>query len=105
MTMTGLPNPWGQAFDKIATQIVDEWLAELGIKVKFETASQICNYFKTGMIDGKKAIQLIMQLGYTRRQALRMISLCYLRKIPKTLQTFPAPGTKEYQQMQQAIES
>lgn len=103
--MATIQNPFQQSLEKVAEHLVDEWLAELGIKVKFETASQICNYFKTGMIDGKKAIELIMQLGYTRRQSLRMISLCYLRKIPKTLQTFPAPGTKEYQQMQQAIES
>lgn len=103
--MATTTNPFQQDVTKVAEALVDEWLAELGIKVKFETASQICNYFKTGMIDGKQALRLIKQLGYTQRQAVRMLSLCYLRKIPKTLQTFPAPGTKEYQQMEDAINS
>lgn len=98
-------NPVEQALDAVAKALVDEWLAELGVKVKFESASQICNYFKTGMISGQDAVGLIKQLGYTQKQALRMISLCYLRKLPTTLTTFPAPGTPEYRAMGRAIES
>lgn len=103
--MASRQNPVESDLEKVAEQMVDDWLADLGIKVKYETASQICNYFKTGMIDGKMAIRLIKQLGYTQRQALRMISLCYLRKLPKTLQDMPKPGTKEYKAMEDAIDS
>lgn len=99
------PNPIAQDLEKLAGQIVDEWLAELGVKVKFESASQICKYFKDGQITGRHAITLIKQLGYTQKQALRMISLCYLTKTPSTLQTVPAPGTKEYKAMEDAINS
>lgn len=96
-------NPVAQSLQKVAEAMVDEWLAELGIKVKFESASQICNYFKTGMISGTDAMTLIMQLGYTRKQALRMLSICYLKTLPKTLQTFPAPGTADYKKMSDAL--
>lgn len=103
--MASLPNPVAQDLDKLAQQIVDEWLAELGVKVKFETASQICKYFKDGQITGRQAISLIKELGYTQQQALRMISLCYLTNIPKTLQIQPKPGSADYQKMQDAINS
>lgn len=95
--------PVPQPISAVVNELVSEWLAELGIQSKFETAAQACNYFKTGIMTGKEAIGLIMEAGYTRKQAVRMLSLCYLRKIPKTLQTMPPVGSKEYQQMEQAI--
>lgn len=97
------PNPLQTDLNKVAEQIVNEWLAELGVKTKFEAASQICRYFKDGQITGRQAIALVKELGYTQAQALRMISLCYLTKLPKTIQTMPRPGTKEYKQMEDAI--
>jgi hypothetical protein len=106
--MMPLPQPppgLKSVLDTVAKNLIDEWLAELGIQTKFETAAQACNYFKTGIMTGKEATALIMEAGYTRAQATRMLSLCYLRKIPKTLQTMPRPGTKEYQQMEQSLNS
>lgn len=94
-------NPLQQA----ANAMAEAWFAEFLVKPKQESASQICNDFKVGLITGRQALQLLMQLGYNSATAQRILSICYLRKLPKTLQTMPAPGTKDYQKMQDALES
>ena len=85
--------------------MVDFWDQLKQQKPKQETASQICKDFQTGLISGKQAIDLLMQLNYTRSAAMRILSICYLTNVPKTLQKAPAPGTSAYQKMQDALNS
>lgn len=83
--------------------MVSGWLAQIFVKPKVETASQICTDFKAGLITGREALMALRGLGYSAQAAMRILSICYLRKLPKTLQTMPRPGTKEFQAMQDAL--
>lgn len=96
------------AIDPVAKQIeavLDGWLAEIFPKPKQESASQICTDFKLGLITGRQAQQMLVGLGYSYQAALRILSICYLRQLPRTLQAMPAPGSADYKKMQDALES
>lgn len=95
----------GKLEDQAIKTLLDEWKLLKQATPKQETAAQICQEFKTGLITGKQALAALTGLGYTSQTAQKILSLCYLRKLPSTLQTMPAPGTAAYAQMQQALDS
>lgn len=92
-------DPVTQAVDAM----VSGWLAEFFVKPRLETASQICSDFKQGLLSGREALASLRQLGYSARSAQNILSICYLRKLPKTMAVMPKPGTKEYVAMQDAL--
>lgn len=94
-------DPVTQAID----QMVSGWLAEFFVKPKLESASQICSDFKQGLLSGREALAGLRQLGYSARSAQNILSICYLRKLPKTMAVMPKPGTPDYTKMQEALNS
>lgn len=94
-------DPVTQAIDSM----VQGWLAEFFVKPRLETASQICSDFKQGLLSGREALAGLRQLGYSARSATNILSICYLKNLPKTMKVMPKPGTTDYQKMQDAINS
>lgn len=94
-------DPVTQAVDAM----VQGWLAEFFVKPRLETASQICSDFKQGLLSGREALAGLRQLGYSARSATNILSICYLKNLPKTMKVMPKPGTKDYQTMQDALNS
>lgn len=96
------------ATDPVAQAVnsmVEGWLAEFFVKPRLETASQLCSDFKQGLISGREALAGLRQLGYSARSAQNILSICYLKNIPKTMKVMPKPGTPDYQKMQDALNS
>lgn len=84
--LTNLKLPLARVNDVLA-----EWRCLRASKSKQEAAAQICLYFRTGIVTGAQAVVLLKQLGYNTAQARRMLSLCYIRKLPKTIDTGKLP--------------
>lgn len=85
--------------------MVEGWLAEFFVKPRLETASQICADFKQGLLSGREALAGLRQLGYSARSATNILSICYLKNLPKTMKVMPKPGTPDYTKMQDALNS
>jgi hypothetical protein len=89
----GALNELGVGADQV-TELIAEWNCLKKSTPKHESAANICAYFKTGIIGGDQAARLLRGLGYTAMQARRILSLCYLRPLPKNTQHMPDPGTE-----------
>lgn len=87
-----------------AGSIMREWKCRQKAKPKTETAAEVCNEFRSGLITGKQAQGLLRALGYTAPQARRILSLCYLQTPPKTRRFRPAPGSPADTAMQTALD-
>jgi len=81
-----------------------EWSCQLKVADKQETAANICEEFRAGLITGRQAQQLLRQQGYSGPAARRILSLCYLRVMPKTRHARPLPGSQADTAMQQALD-
>lgn len=88
-----------------AGSIMREWKCRQKAKPKTETAAEVCNEFRSGLITGKQAQGLLRALGYTAPQARRILSLCYLQTPPKTRRFRPAPGSPADTAMQTALDN
>ena len=71
--------------------LVADWRCVKAQKSKVETAAQICTMFRVGLLTGQQAQRLLMGNGYTAGQSRRILALCYIRKLPKTLQVDKLP--------------
>jgi hypothetical protein len=70
-----------QAQDKF----IEEWSCVRDSKSKVESASMICTAFKVGLIAARDAVKALGQLGYNRVQARRILAICGIRSLPKTI--------------------
>ena len=70
-----------QAQDKF----IEEWTCVRDSKSKVESASMICTAFKVGLIAARDAAKALGQLGYNRAQARRILAICGIRSLPKTI--------------------
>lgn len=84
-------------------ELLNEWDCIRAQTTKQETATEICGMFKAGIITGREALDAIKRSGYTFQQATKILSLCYLKPMPKGLKAMPKPGTPEFVAMQEAL--
>lgn len=84
-------------------ELLNEWDCIRAQTTKQETATEICGMFKAGIITGREALDAIKRSGYTAQQATKILSLCYLKPMPKGLKSMPKPGTPEFTAMQEAL--
>lgn len=72
--------------------LIKDWNCIKSNRTKQETATSICLYFKTGLLSGPDAQTALVQLGYTKAQARRILATCYIRKLPKTYDVSKLPA-------------
>lgn len=72
-------------------ELLNEWDCIRASRSKQESAALICLYFKVGLITGDVAQDLLINLGYTKARARRILATCYIRKLPKTVQPEKLP--------------
>lgn len=79
----------------IPAETQSDWIRDVRClksqKSKVETAAQICQFFRVGLITGSQAKKMMGSIGYTANQASRILALCYIRKLPKTLEVNKLP--------------
>jgi hypothetical protein len=66
-------------------KFIEEWTCVRDSKSKVESASMICTAFKVGLIAARDAVKALGQLGYNRVQARRILAICGIRQLPKTI--------------------
>jgi len=66
-------------------KFVQEWTCIRDSKSKVESASMICTAFKLGLLTARDAVKALGQLGYNRVQARRILAICGIRQLPKTI--------------------
>jgi hypothetical protein len=72
-------------------QVMTEWLCLKGARSKQESAAQICLMFRVGLLTGAQSSSLLVELGYTKIAAKRILALCYIKKLPKTIEPDKLP--------------
>jgi hypothetical protein len=66
-------------------RLIEEWSCVRDSKSKVESASMICTSFKLGLVTARDAVKALGQLGYNRVQARRILAICGIRQLPKTI--------------------
>jgi len=66
-------------------KFIQEWTCIRDSKSKVESASMICTAFKLGLVTARDAVKALGQLGYTRVQARRILAICGIRSLPRTI--------------------
>jgi len=66
-------------------KFIADWTCIRDSKSKVESASMICTAFKLGLITARDAVKALGQLGYNRVQARRILAICGIRSLPKTI--------------------
>jgi hypothetical protein len=66
-------------------KFIEEWTCVRDSKSKVESASVICTSFKLGLVTARDAAKALGQLGYNRAQARRILAICGIRQLPKTI--------------------
>lgn len=89
--------------NKRINELIAEWNCLKKARPKLETAAEICLYYKTGLVGAKQAKQLLRDLGYTAQQAVRILSLCYLKPLPRGYKKVGDLDDKDKQDLLEAL--
>jgi hypothetical protein len=72
-------------------EFIANWTCVRDSKSRVESASDVCTAFKVGLITAKDAVKSLRQLGYNQVQARRILAICGIRELPKTVKPEKLP--------------